>query len=229
MLTDSTYFGSRSPFSVPVDAVQEVVREGDLVAVSKIKHGKVILEVGAGVKTPDGEAALLEIDVHIHSEVKRVELICTLLDRDTALVVYVASKVQPLLSARQTELKDKLLQACVNCTALLQARNTSRSAHTVYHARLKPETSAPAIPALRPTGSKASKASAASVLAVESPPSLADSQGARQHHLRAVAVGLDSVRTSAASSCGALAASSLEICSQVAPTLQVSVCFFVAF
>jgi hypothetical protein len=62
------------------------------------------------------------------------------------------------------------LQACVNCTALLQARNTSRSARTVYRARLKPETSAPAIPALRPTGSKASKASAASVLNVESPP-----------------------------------------------------------
>ncbi len=94
---------------------------------------------------------------------KRGELIYTLLDRDAALVVYVASKVQPLLSARQTELKDKLMQACVRYTALLQARNTSGSARTVYHARLKPETSAPTIPPLRPTRSKASEASAVSI------------------------------------------------------------------
>ncbi len=69
-----------------------VLREGDLVAVNKLESGLILLEVGKEAQVPAGQAVIVEIEIHLSSETKRVDIICALVGQEKPTLVTLSSR-----------------------------------------------------------------------------------------------------------------------------------------
>jgi hypothetical protein len=104
------------------------------VAVNKLERGLILLEVGKEVQVPAGHAVIVEIDIHLSSKTKRVDIICALIGQEKPTLVTLSSRSVNILPDG-TIPRDQVLQACVQSKSLLEDHTKSQRARRSYPSR----------------------------------------------------------------------------------------------